>query len=173
MDKNEYGCRAYPHLVLYVGLNISLLVITMIFLCLLGIEYGKVFKIINIILVIILSLATVIIFVYTTFSGWNAVVKFDTEKAYQKRGKSTIYWYWNDIVEITCNTYRPRLFWGGLYYPKFKLKSGSHNYLLVFVLNRDLIKKFDILCTNQKINQRFKELIKECNFPFPHKYDEK
>ncbi len=173
MHKKVYSCRAYPHLVLYVGLNISLFIITMIFLCLLGIDYGEDFKIINVVLTIILLFITVIVFIFTTFSGWNAVVKFDTEKAYQKRGKSIIYWYWQDIVEITCKTYRPRLFWGGLYYPKFKLKSRSHDYILVFVLNKELITRFDKLCTNQDINHKFKALIKECNFPFPHKYDKK
>lgn len=170
MDKKGI-CKAYPHLVLYVGLNISLLVVTVAFLCLLSIDYGKVFRIINIVLAILLPIVTIVVFIYTTFSGWNAVVKFDTEKAYQKRGKSIINWYWKDITEITCRTYRPWLLWGGLYYPKFKLKSKSHKYVLVFVLNQELIEKFDTLCTNEEINQKFKTLIKECNFPFPHKYD--
>lgn len=171
MDKKREICKAYPHLILYIYLNISLSVVTVIFLCLLNNDYGEAFKIINIILAILLSTVTILIFTYTTFSGWNAVVKFDNEKAYQKRGKSVINWYWKDIIEITCRTYRPWLFWSSLYYPKFKLRSRTHDYILVFVLNQELIEKFDILCTNEEINQRFKVLIKECNFPFPHKYD--
>ena len=171
MDKKSDVCRAYPHLILYVGLNISLLVVTMAFLCLLSIDYGKIFKIINIILAILSLIVTVIVFSYTTFSGWNAVVKFDTEKAYQKRGKTVINWYWQDIIEISCRTYRPWLLWGSLYYPKFKLKSKSHDYILVFVLNSELIEKFDTLCDNEEINKKFRELIKKCNFPFPHKYE--
>lgn len=171
MNKNEYICKAYPHLILYVGLNISLSVVTMGFLCLLDVNYGEVFKIINIILAILFSLITISVFLFTTFSSWNAVVKFDKEKVYQKRGKAIISWYWYDVIDITCRTYIPRLFWGGLYYPKFKLKSKAHDYVLVFVLNKELLKKFDTLCTNEVINQRFKALIRECNYPFPHKYD--
>lgn len=170
MDKKPI-CKAYPHLILYIGLNISLFVATIIFLCLLSYDYGNVFRIINIVLAVLLPIVTIVVFIYTTFSGWNSVVKFDTEKAYQKRGKSVINWYWKDITEITCRTHRPWIFGGGFYYPKFKLKSSAHNYVLVFVLNYELIKNFDSLFTNEKINQRFKELIKECDFPFPHKYD--
>ena len=172
MDKKRtFSCKAYPHLILYVGLNISLLFVSIGLLCLLSIDYGETFKIINIILAALSSIITILVFSCTTFSGWNAVVRFDTEKAYQKRGKSVINWYWQDIIEITCRTHRPWLFWAGLYYPKFKLKSRAHEYVLVFILNQELIEKFDTLCTNEEINKRFKELIKECDFPFPHKYD--
>ena len=77
-----------------------------------------------------------------------------------------INWYWKDITEITCQTHQLWDSWNVFYYPKFKLKSSAHNYVLVFVLNSQLIEEFDSLCTNEKINQRFKELLKECDFPF-------
>lgn len=171
MDKKEEICKAYPHLIAYAVLNISLGVVTIIFLNLLSIDYGKAFKIFNIVAAVLLSVVTIAVFIYTTFSGWNAVVKFDTEKAYQKRGRKIITWYWKDITDISCRTYRPRIFWGGLYDPKFKLKSKAHDHVLVFVLTPELIKKFDTLCTNEEIVQKFKALIKACNFPFSHKYD--
>ena len=167
MDKNN-TCKAYPHLILYVSLNISFLMISILFLCLLSMDYGAIFKIINIVLAILFTVATIIIFFYTTFSGWNAVVRFDNEKAYQKRGSAVIYWYWNDIKEIRCKTNRPQIFGGAFYYPKFKLYAKSHNKVLVFVLNHELMEKFAGLCTNDLIKKQFYQLIKECNFPFPN-----
>ena len=162
----KHICKAYPHLIFYINLNFSLLVATSVLFLLLGNDYGEVFKVINIILAVLFSITTILVFSYTTFSGWNSVVKFDTEKAYQKRGKSVINWYWKDITEITCQTHQLWDSWNVFYFPKIKLKSSAHNYVLVFVLNSELIEEFDSLCTNEKINQRFKELLKECDFPF-------
>ena len=172
MDKKEEICTAYPHLIAYALLNISLSAVTIIFLNLLSMDYGKAFKIFNIVAAALLLVVTIAVFIYMTFS-WNAVVKFDTEKAYQKRGRKILTWYWKDITDISCRTYRPRIFWGSLYLfcPKFKLKSKAHEHILVFVLTPELIKKFDTLCTNEEIVQKFKALIKACNYPFPHKND--
>lgn len=173
MSKKEKICKAYPHLIAYAVLNIVLLISSIIFLNLLSMDYGKAFKIFNIVAAVMLPVVTIAVFIYTTFSGWNAVVKFDTEKAYQKRGRKIITWYWKDITDISCRTYRPRILWSSLYSycPKFKLKSKAHEHVLVFVLTPELIKKFDTLCTNEEIVQKFKALIKACNFPFSHKYD--
>ena len=170
MKKDEKTSKAYPHLILYVLLNICMGVVAMAFLCMLEIDYGKTFRIVNIILAVVFPVAAVCVFIYTTCAGWVAAVRFDGEKAYQKRGRKVITWYWQDMYEITCRTHRPRIFWPTLGYPKFKIKVRSHDRVLVFVLNEDLIKKFDTLCTNDEIKKKFRALILSCDYPFPDKY---
>lgn len=170
MKKDEKVCKAYPHLILYVLLNICMGVVAVAFLCMLEMDYGETFRIVNIILAAVFSVTAVSVFIYTTCAGWVAAVRFDKEKVYQKRGKKTMIWYWQDMYEITCRTYRPRIFWPTLNYPIFKIKVRSHDRVLVFVLNEELIKKFETLCSNEEIFRQFKRLLLRCNFPFLNKY---
>lgn len=172
MTKNDNIIKTYPHLVLYVALNLYLCVISASFLSIIKMDYGQTTKNIHTILAVISWTITLIVFLYTTFSGWNAAVRFDNEKAYQKRWGKLVTWYWKDCTDIKARTNRPYIFWSSMLFPKFKLYSSKHNKVLVFVLNKNLIRNFTNLCDNDEICKKYKDLLAQCDFPFPYKYDE-
>lgn len=170
-DKKKVKCTAYPHMELYVSLNMLLFICSIGALCLLSVKKNYVFSIVNIVFAVIIPLIFIVVFICTTFSGWNGVVTFDNEKAYQKRFGKVVEWRWDDISNITCTTHMPWILRGFYLYPKFKLMCNSHDKILVFTLNPLVNDCFTELCHNEGVNKKFKELISECDFDYPGKYD--
>lgn len=171
----EKKCTAYPHITLYVILNFMLFCFSIIFCVLLSKDFGEVFRVINIVLAVLLSVSFVFTFVYTTFSGWNGKIIFDAEKACQKRWGKLYEWRWDDVCDITCKTSRPWIFCIriGRYDvpPAFKMYCRSHDKVLCFRLNSDLDEKFTELCSNAAINEKFCKLISECDFYYSFRYN--
>lgn len=163
-------CTAYPHMELYVVLNLTLFICSIGALCLMSVEKSYVLMVINIVFAVVMPIAFLLTFIYTTFSGWNGVVTFDNQKAFQKRFGKIVEWYWDDVSGIECGTHMPWILRGYNLYPKFKLSCKSHDKILVFTLNSLVIKHFTDLCKNESVNKKFKELILQCDFDFPGKY---
>ena len=172
---DEKKCTAYPHIILYSILNLLLFFFSIASLMLLLKDFGEVFRIINIVLAVIIPLSFVCVFIYTTFSGWNGKVTFDSEKAWQKRWGKIYEWRWDDVCDITCRTSRPWFLRAGVrgydFPPLFKLYCLSHKKVLSFCLNEELNERFTKLCTNESINEKFRTLISECDFYYSFKYD--
>lgn len=172
-DNKSKKCTAYPHLELYVAINLLLFFVVIGTYCFLTIEKSHILQVINIVLSVILSAICVFVFIFTTFSGWNSVVVFDEQKICQRRFGKVIEWRWDDISEITCRTKMPLLLRGYYLSPLFKLKCNSHDKVLVFALNPRLNKYFTELCPNEAVNRRFVELISQCDYDYPQKYNNK
>lgn len=100
-------------------------------------------------------------FIYATFFGWNAVVNFTRGKVSQRQGIKCVEWKKEDVQDISFHT---GIFIGGLsryYPPKVKIISSSSKKKIVFTLNRNLLNAFADLCTNEKINLKFKQFVEE------------
>lgn len=168
-DSKEIGkrkCIAYPHLELYIAINLILFLCSIGAFCILSVNKNSMLKIVNIVVAVMIVLTFISIFVYTTFSGWNSVVIFDEEKAFQKRFNKVIEWRWDDISEIDYNTNMPRIFNKYNSWPQFRMTCHSHEKVLVFKLNRVVYKMFTKLCTNEDVNLKFQQLVSECNYGY-------
>lgn len=157
--KSKY--KAYPRPLLYFEVHALGFIACIIFFVFLTKDYGEVFKCINIILAIILPILLLISFIYSTFFGWNAVVIFDREKVSQRQGMKYVELKWEDIQDMSFHT---NIFRGGLsryYPPKVKIISLSKKKKIVFTLNRNVMNAFTDLCTNEEINLKFKQLVRD------------
>ena len=164
----ENICNAYPHPILYGGLNLILLVSSVTMLALLSYDYGRQFRIVNIVFVIVLPIIFVATFIYTTFSGWNAKVVFSKNGIAQKQWGKLYRWCWEDIADISCKKRGSIFFWLGCYFPKmrFQMKDSKTK---VITLNIKLLTKFESICPRDDLSKKFKQLLKECDYPFPGK----
>ena len=173
-EKIKYDCVALPHPIAYFNINIPLFFCTIAVFMLFNIDGSRVFYIINIVLAVIVPIIFIVVFVFTTFSGWNSPVYFSQVGVMQKSFGRIAEWKWCDIIDITCKTHRPlflRQFFIQLevWPPKFKLKIIGQNKLIVFTLNAELRKIFPTLCTNKEINLKYMQLLSECDFGFQDK----
>ncbi len=169
MSENK-RCTTFSYLTAFVGLHWALFIGCALFAYLAidraqDIEAkGTTTVVVFACLATIFLIGLVVSFVLTVRAGWISPVLFDNEKVCQRQHGKMISWYWQDITDISCHTHRAWPFKNSLELPLFKIKCCKHNYTLSFVATKQVRQQFTSLCTNQAINEKFSQLLKECGF---------
>lgn len=164
--KKKITALSLPHLRSYVVINGLLCVFTSMFYHMLAMDKGDTSRVFNIVMVVLLTIATPTVLLLTTLSGWSAIVHFDTEKVTKRRWFKKWHWYWDDITEVECEMRRTFTLITNAFPPNVTLKCSSHDHAITFPLNSYIAKNFKKLCPNKQLVQHLKELLAECDFFF-------
>lgn len=153
---NNKCCKAYPHPVLHLALNIILLVTTIGLWGMYSIDYTIALKKVILILAIFFTIFFIGVFLVTTFSSWNRPIIFATDKIYKKKHTKVYKWKWEDLLDIECHSNQILRF--STYFPKVELKFKSDEKITI-TTNRKWIDFFMELCPSSDIKKKLTDIM--------------